>query len=114
MADDKVSQQLHSVKSNKNKGISEPRINRTGLGTQRALLRKRGRIPIDDLHKSSSEGEGACSRTCAGRSHLPLRGKLGWMTPRARSKKEPANGMRLSGLSFPSEGPFLFQPRFLD
>jgi hypothetical protein len=42
----------------------------------------RGRIPNDDLHESLSEGEGACSRICDGRSHLPLRGKLGWMTPR--------------------------------
>jgi hypothetical protein len=31
---------------------------------------RRGRIPDNDFHKSSSEGEGACSRSCAGRSHL--------------------------------------------
>src|SRR6266704_2523926 len=29
-----------------------------------------------------SEGEGACLAEFKGRSHLPLRGKLGWMTPR--------------------------------
>jgi hypothetical protein len=57
------------------------------FGQPRALLKKRGRIPIDDYHKSASEGEGACSRTSAGRSHLPLRGKLGWMTPRPGQKK---------------------------
>ena len=47
-----------------------------GFGSQRALKRIRGRIPKDDLHKFLSEGEGACSTTSAGRSHLPLRGKL--------------------------------------
>jgi hypothetical protein len=57
------------------------------IGPQRALSGIRGRIPINDLHKSASEGEGACSRTSAGRSHLPLRGKLGWMTPRPGQKK---------------------------
>jgi hypothetical protein len=49
--------------------------------------RKCGRIPKDGHHRSTSEGEGACSKTCAGRSHLPLRGKLGWMTPRSGQKK---------------------------
>ena len=51
------------------------------------IVMVRGRIPNDDLHESLSEGEGACSRTCDGRSHLPLRGKLGWMTPRPGQKK---------------------------
>jgi len=58
-----------------------------GIGTRRALSENRGRILVNDLHKSVSEGEGACSRTSAGRSHLPLRGKLGWMTPRTGQKK---------------------------
>jgi hypothetical protein len=60
---------------------------RKGIGLPRALSGNRGRIPIDDFHKSASEGEGACSRRSAGRSHLPLRGKLGWMTPRPGQKK---------------------------
>src|SRR5438046_4953573 len=30
----------------------------------------------------ASEGEGACLAEFKGRSHLPLRGKLGWMSPR--------------------------------
>jgi len=46
------------------------------IGPQRASESSRGRIPMDDLHKFLSEGEGACSWTSAGRSHLPLRGKL--------------------------------------
>src|SRR5579863_2265980 len=57
------------------------------IGTLVARIGNRGRIPINDLHKSASEGEGACSMTSAGRSHLPLRGKLGWMTPRIGQKK---------------------------
>src|SRR6202049_3340219 len=57
------------------------------IGQLRAIAGNRGRIPIDDFHKSASEGEGACSRTYDGRSHLPLRGKLGWMTPRPGQKK---------------------------
>ena len=75
-----------SRNTNKKKGILK-RENNTGFGPQRALTENRGRIPIDDLHKSASEGEGACSMTSAGRSHLPLRGKLGWMTPRIGQKK---------------------------
>jgi hypothetical protein len=67
----------------------------------------RGRIPNDDLHESLSEGEGACSRICDGRSHLPLRGKLGWMTPRPGQKRAGKRNASL-GLSFPSEGPFYF------
>jgi hypothetical protein len=69
--------------------------------------KKCGRIPKDGHHRSTSEGEGACSRTCAGRSHLPLRGKLGWMTPRS-GQKRPENGMRLSGLLFLSRSPNFF------
>src|SRR5437879_13652836 len=44
---------------------------------------RHGCIPSDVLQKKASEGEGACSPTEAERPHLPLRGKLGWMTPRA-------------------------------
>src|SRR5690349_10203532 len=44
----------------------------------------RGCIPSDVLRKKTSEGEGAYSPTEAERPHLPLRGKLGWMTPRNR------------------------------
>src|SRR6266852_7058361 len=64
----------------------------------------RGRIPDDDLHESLSEGEGACSRICDGRSHLPLRGKLGWMTPRPGQKKTGKRNASLGPL-FPSKGP---------
>jgi hypothetical protein len=84
--------------------------NRRRIGPPLAVSGIRGRIPIDDFHKSASEGEGACSKTSAGRSHLPLRGKLGWMTPRPGQKKTGKRNASL-GLSFPSEGPFPFLAR---
>src|ERR1700733_7075455 len=81
---------------------------RKEIGLQRALSQNRGRIPIDDFHKSASEGEGACSRTSAGRFHLPLRGKLGWMTPRTRSKKGRETECVFRGFLFPSKSPYFF------
>ena len=36
---------------------------------------------LHDPHRPVSGEEGAHLQGCAGRSHLPLRGKLGWMTP---------------------------------
>jgi len=61
------------------------------LGLARAINATRAHSD-DDLHGSASEGEGACSRIRAGRSHLPLRGKLGWMTPRPGQKKTGKTG----------------------
>jgi len=58
----------------------------------------RGCISSDVLRKKANEGEGACSPTEARRPHLPLRGKLGWMTPRA-GWKQPENGMHPSFFS---------------
>ena len=77
------------------------------IGPVRAIGKRRGRIPYNDYHKSWGEEEGACSGTSAGRSHLPLRGKLGWMTPRPGQKRAGKRNASL-GLSFPSEGPFPF------
>jgi len=70
-------------------------------------VKERGRIPIGDFHKSSSEGEGACSRICDGRSHLPLRGKLGWMTPRAGQKKAGKRNASFGAL-VPKRGPLFY------
>jgi hypothetical protein len=67
----------------------------------------RGRIPNDDLHESPSEGEGACFGICDGRSHLPLRGKLGWMTPRAGQKKAGKWNASFGAL-VPKRGPLSF------
>src|SRR5712692_7971014 len=49
------------------------------------------------MRREASEGEGACLSLFADRSHLPLRGKLGWMTPRAGVKTTPAIETRLLG-----------------
>jgi hypothetical protein len=64
------------------------------LGATGARLAIRGsRVHSSDvLWRKASEGEGAYSSTKAGRPHLPLRGKLGWMTPRAgRRRPESRN-----------------------
>src|SRR5882762_6512485 len=47
---------------------------------------KGGRVSNDEMWRETSEGEGACLPVFADRSHLPLRGKLGWMTPRSGVK----------------------------
>src|SRR5260370_29538760 len=47
------------------------------------------------------------------RYHLPLRGKLGWMTPRAGVKTTLASEMRLPGLPDPKGGPHFFAFTFL-
>jgi hypothetical protein len=56
----------------------------------------------------ASEGEGAYLLLWRIRYHLPLRGKLGWMTPRAGVKTTLASEMRLPGLPDPKRGPHLF------
>src|SRR5579871_3591486 len=64
---------------------------------RRVLLETAQTHSDDDYHKSASEGEGACSKTSAGRSHLPLRGKLGWMTPRPGQKKTGKRNASIGG-----------------
>jgi hypothetical protein len=58
---------------NQQEVVNTPTLNIWHVSCTRRI---RGRIPMDGLHKFLSEGEGACSITSAGRSHLPLRGKL--------------------------------------
>jgi hypothetical protein len=97
-------------KINKNKGILTG-----GPVSERlpaCIVIVSGRIPDDDLHESSSEGEGACSGTCDGRSLLPLRGKLGWMTPRPGQKKTGKRNASFGAL-VPKRGPHTFS-RFGD
>jgi hypothetical protein len=55
-----------------------------------------------------SEGEGACSPRSKVRSHLPLRGKLGWMTPRVGVKTTLANGNAPIGALVPKQEPHFF------
>jgi hypothetical protein len=42
------------------------------------------------VNRMASEGKGACLRILVMRYHQPLRGKLGWMTPRAGVKTTSA------------------------
>ena len=56
------------------------------------IIPNRWRVSDDESRKVASEGEGACSPRSKVRSHLPLRGKLGWMTPRVGVKTTLTNG----------------------
>jgi len=67
----------------------------SGTNGQRCALDEAGCIPKNGLNPRPSEGEGAYSTEGACRSHLPLRGKLGWMTPRTGQKKTGKVGMHL-------------------
>jgi hypothetical protein len=53
----------------------------------------------------ASEGEGAYLLFWRIVTNLPLRGKLGWMTPRAGVKTTLASEKRLPGLPDPKRGP---------
>src|SRR5215467_11525592 len=72
------------------------------------IVRPGRRVSFDELLGEASEGEGACLSLFADRSHLPLRGKLGWMTPRAGVKTTSAIETRLPGLPVPSGGPIFY------
>src|ERR1700730_12072618 len=60
------------------------------------------RVVHDETEKAVREGEGSCSLFFAVRSHLPLRGKLGWMTPRVGVKTTLTMERAFSGLPVPS------------
>ena len=76
------------------------RRRRGAFGKWRVTCDKRGEgaFQSDVLRKTTSEGEGACSPTEAERPHLPLRGKLGWMTPRNRLETAGRDAPPLSRL----------------
>ena len=78
-----------------------------GLGAATAIVGPWTRISLR-ADRIASEGEGACLPILRARSHLPLRGKLGWMTPRAAVKTTLASETRLPGLPVPSGGPNFF------
>lgn len=65
----------------------------------------RGYVSDHGLKTTPSEGEGACLAEFSGRYHLPLRGKLGWMTPRIRCENDARYETCLSGLPVPSWSP---------
>lgn len=66
---------------------------------------ERWRVSDDESRGVMSEGEGACSLLFKVRSHLPLRGKQGWMTPRVGVKTTPANWKRATRALVPKRGP---------
>src|SRR3981081_496462 len=68
----------------------------------------RWRVSDDESRRVVSEGEGACSLLFKVRSHLPLRGKLGWMTPRVGVKTTLTNGNAPLGALVPKQGPHFF------
>src|SRR6266850_4055409 len=66
------------------------------------------RVSDDESRRVLSEGEGACSLLFKVRSHLPLRGKQGWMTPRVGVKTTLTNGNAPLGALVPKQGPHFF------
>src|SRR5882762_8446980 len=68
----------------------------------------RWRVSDDESRRVVSEGEGACSLLFKVRSHLPLRGKQGWMTPRVGVKTTLTNGNAPLGALVPKQGPHFF------
>src|SRR5260370_20182171 len=74
------------------------------------MMSRRWRVSDNESRRVMSEGEGACSPLFDVRSHLPLRGKLGWMTPRVGVKTTLTNGNALLGALVPKQGPHFFAP----
>src|SRR6266853_2998264 len=72
----------------------------------------RWRVSDDESRRVVSEGEGACSLLFKVRSHLPLRGKQGWMTPRVGVKTTLTNGNASLGALVPKQGPHFLPARF--
>jgi hypothetical protein len=71
------------------------------------------RVSNDESRRVVSEGEGACSPFFRVRSHLPLRGKQGWMTPRVGVKTTLTNGSAPLGALVPKQGPHFLPGRSL-
>jgi hypothetical protein len=68
-----------------------------------------GRVSIDEMRREASEAEGARSSLFADRSHLPLRGKLGWMTLRAGVKTTLASKRAFRGSRSQAGAPLFYQ-----
>ena len=64
-------------------------------------------VSYDELRREASEGEGARSPLFAIRSHLPLRGKLGWTTPRVGVKTALTTKRTLGGPRYQEGASFL-------
>jgi len=59
---------------------------RAADGLPVALSGERGRVSADGLQELRARGKGLARGSWSLLNHLPLRGKLGWMTPRAGVK----------------------------
>jgi hypothetical protein len=70
-----------------------------------------GRVSSRSASSVTGE-EGALSRGDSGRSHLPLRGKLGWMTPGPVTPRPGHETRPLGALDPKQEPPSLFSSRF--
>src|SRR2546423_1751102 len=70
----------------------------------------RWRVSNGEWRKLTSEGEGACSPVFNIRSHLPLRGKLGWMTPRVGVKTTLTTERAFRGSCSQARAPFSLSP----
>src|SRR3989441_12272306 len=81
-----------------------------GDGWVRANVRTCWCVSFDDLPGKASEAEGAFSSIFAGRSHLPLRGKLGWMTPRSGVKTTPGTKRAFRGSRTQAGAPNFLSP----
>jgi hypothetical protein len=77
-------------------------------GVERAMQPCVGAFQDDGPGGVASEGEGACSALFKVRSHLPLRGKLGWMTPRVGVKTTLTMGRAFRGSCSQARAPFCF------
>jgi hypothetical protein len=90
-----------------------------GLNFARATLNDGRPIALEGafyMTKCKRRGEGACSPFFAVRSHLPLRGKLGWMTQRVGVKTTLTMERAFSGFPVPSGNPTflpLIDPQFV-
>jgi hypothetical protein len=65
-------------------------------------------VSHDELRREASEGEGARSPLFAIRPHLPLRGKLGWTTPRVGVKTALTTKRALRGPRSQAGASFFF------
>jgi hypothetical protein len=93
--------------------VNKPLIGRTGLhplGCLRAIRLAWARFKWRIIGRWRSEGEGACSSLFYKSSHLPLRGKLGWMTPRAGVKTTLAMKRAFRGPRSQAGAPFFLIP----
>src|ERR1700730_10714015 len=83
-----------------------------GTSTDGRLIALAGRVGafyMTRCKRRRVRGNGASSPFFANRSRLPLRGKLGWMTPRVGVKATLTMERAFSGLPVPSGSPIFLE-----